>query len=73
MLLISAEEGVQFSIDTAVVWDTEAVETLNKFLLGKNKRLLLVQVLIKSQLLDAGAQYAVRVGDCAGKLQVRAF
>ena len=73
MLLISAEEGVQFSIDTAVVWDTEAVETLNKFLLGKNKRLLLVQVLVKSQKLDAGAQYAVRVGDCAGKLQVRAF
>ena len=71
--VISGEKDSELTKDTAVVWDTDGIETINKFELGRQKKMLLVQVLIKSQLLEARELYTVNVGGCFGTLKVRAF
>jgi hypothetical protein len=71
--VISGEKGAEFTKDTAVVWDTEGIETINTFVLGRQNKFLLVQVFIQSQFLEASELYTVKVGDCFGTLKVRAF
>ena len=68
--VISGEKGVAFTKDTVVAWDTEGIKTINTFVLFK---FLIVQVLIKSQFLEATELYTVKVGDCFGTLKLRAF
>ena len=71
--VISGEKGAEFTKDTAVVWDTEGIKTINTFVLGRQNKFLLVQVFIQSQFLEASELYTVKVGDCFGTLKVRAF
>jgi len=64
---------MEFSNSTEIVWENDALVTLNKSILGRHKRFMLVQVLIKSQILEADLPYTVQVGGCSGAFMIRSF
>ena len=71
--IIKGEAGLKFSKDTRISWSTDAISTLSKAVVGKNKRFMIVIVLIKPRLLEKGDEIEVTVGECAGIVKVKAF
>ncbi len=70
-ILINGDTDAEFTRTTQIDWGTKNISTVLQVRL--TKRIIIALVVINNKTLEAGDSYDVRVGTCAGDLEVKPF